>query len=642
MQKLQKEMRILGLIIIDITAIIISYILALQLRFNFHVSREYLLLLFNIGAPIILIKIVVLYFFGLYKSLWEFASVDELMKIVVGCLVANVFVVSYIYFVHSPIPRSVYFGAFVFDTAFIGGSRLSYRVLRNLRRRRDLLGKNYKRKAIIVGAGNAGAMVLKEYRYSKELNNNIINVVAFVDDDIKKIGSSINGINVAGNTEEIPQLVKKLEIDEIVIAIPSAPKKEISRIVEICSKTESELKILPGIYEFIDGKLDATKLREVRIEDLLGRDEVKLDNDKISSYIEEKVVLVTGGGGSIGSELCRQIIKYNPKKLIIFDIYENSSYSLEREINTYLETKRYRDIEKKGIKDLETKRLRDKEIQLIVNIGSVRDKSRLDEIFTEYRPDVVFHAAAHKHVPLMEHSPKEAIKNNVFGTLNLVKCANEHKVDRFILISTDKAVNPTNVMGATKRICEMLVQAYNKVSETKFAAVRFGNVLGSNGSVVPLFREQIRNGGPVTVTHEKIERYFMTIPEASQLVLQAGSLCNGGEIFVLDMGEPVKILNLAEKLIRLSGYEPYDDIDIVFNGLRPGEKLYEELTISLDDFDTTTHEKIGIEKTEGFTIKDINDKLDKLNNIIESNMSNDEVKQEIKSIIPEFRVVKTT
>ena len=546
-----------------------------------------------------------------------YASVDELIQIVIACLVANIAVISYFAFVHELMPRSVYIGAFALDILFIGGIRLSYRMLRRARSNNVTFSNSKVKKVLIVGAGDAGVMVLKEYRYSKELRNN---VVAFVDDDFQKIGRKINGVKVVGNTKDIPRAVRAYKVDEIVIAMPSIPKKVIGNIVEICSSTHCELKILPGIYEFIEGKLDAAKLREVRIEDLLGRDVVELDNEKISSYIEGKTVFVTGGGGSIGSELCRQIIRYYPKMLVICDIYENNAFEVNHQLNRIMS--KLRDNRK-----FETK----------VVIASIRDEKRIDNLFKEYKPDVVFHAAAHKHVPLMEESPKEAIKNNVFGTLNVVKCADKYNVDRFIQISTDKAVNPTNVMGATKRICEMIMQAYNKISDTNFAAVRFGNVLGSNGSVIPIFKEQIKNGGPVTVTDEEMERFFMTIPEASQLVLQAGSLCNGGEIFVLDMGKPVKIIELAEKLIKLSGYEPYEEIDIVISGLRPGEKLFEELTISNDNFDTTTHEKIFIEKMDGFTIDEINEKLSKLADIVKSDFDNDEVKEGISEVVTEYR-----
>ncbi len=625
MKSLPKNIRIFGLIVVDVVAILACYLLALLLRFNFDIDvhNQYLELFINNSVAIVVIKLIVFYFFDLYKSLWEYASIDELIKIVIACLVANIAAISYFAFIHEHLPRSVYIGAFALDILFIGGIRLSYRMLRRVRKNTITFSNDSKtRRVLIVGAGDAGVMVLKEYRYSKELKNN---VVAFVDDDFQKIGKKINGVKVVGNTKDIPRAVRAYKVDEIVIAMPSIPKKVIGNIVQICSSTHCNLKILPGIYEFIEGKLDAAKLREVRIEDLLGRDVVELDNEKISSYIEEKTVFVTGGGGSIGSELCRQIIRYYPKMLVICDIYENNAFEVNHQLNRIMSKL------KNSNKKFETK----------VVIASIRDEKRIDNLFKEYKPDVVFHAAAHKHVPLMEESPKEAIKNNVFGTLNIVRSADKYNVDRFIQISTDKAVNPTNVMGATKRVCEMIMQAFNKVSKTKFAAVRFGNVLGSNGSVIPLFKEQIKNGGPVTVTHEEMERFFMTIPEASQLVLQAGSLCKGGEIFVLDMGKPVKIIELAEKLIKLSGYEPYEDIDIVISGLRPGEKLFEELTISNDNFDTTTHEKIFVEKMDGFTIDDINKKLEKLADIVKSNIDNDEVKEGISEVVSEYRPFNT-
>lgn len=616
MERIQKNIRILALIVVDIVAIIFCFYLSLLLRFDFIVENQYLELFINNVVIIVLIKIIVFYFFDLYKSLWEYASIDEMMKIVLACLVSILCIVFNFAYIHSHMPRSVYIMDFGLSILFIGGIRLSYRMLRRIRCNKITFDSK-DRRVMIIGAGAAGVMVLKEYRYSKELHNN---VVAFVDDDFNKIGSKINGVKVVANIKDIPNAVKKCSIDEIVIAMPSVSKKVISEIVEICSSTKCDLKILPGIYEFIEGKLDASKLREVRIEDLLGRDVVELDNDKISSYIEGKTVFVTGGGGSIGSELCRQIIRFYPKMLVICDIYENNAFEVNNQLNR-----------------IKNKLKEDKQFETKVVIASIRDKKRMNNLFKEYKPDVVFHAAAHKHVPLMEDSPKEAIKNNVFGTLNVINCANEHKVGRFIMISTDKAVNPTNVMGATKRMCEMIMQAYNKISDTKFSAVRFGNVLGSNGSVIPIFTEQIKNGGPVTVTHKEMKRFFMTIPEASQLVLQAGSLCNGGEIFVLDMGKPVKIIELAKKLIKLSGFEPYKDIDITISGIRPGEKLYEELTIAVDSFDTTSHEKIFIESMDGFTLDQLNDKLRKLAEIIEKNMDNYEVKKAISEIVTEYK-----
>ena len=404
---------------------------------------------------------------------------------------------------------------------------------------------------MIIGAGEAGVLVIKEYKNHPQLNSK---PVALIDDDEYKQGRVIMGVPVVGKRDDILAQVEKLKIDEIILAMPSASKKDISSIVDICKKTKAKLKILPGVYELIDGKVTIKNIRDVQIEDLLGREEIKTDINAISSYIKDKVILVTGGGGSIGSELCRQIANIKPRKLVIIEIYENSAYDIQNELLR-----------------------RNKDLNLKIYIASIVDRDIMFDLFNIERPDVVFHAAAHKHVPLMEDSPKESIKNNVFGTLNLVHAADKYGVKKFVMISTDKAVNPTNIMGASKRICEMIIQSVNPVSKTDFVAVRFGNVLGSNGSVIPLFKKQIEEGGPVTVTHKDVIRYFMTIPEAVSLVIQAGAIVKGGEIFVLDMGKPVKILDLAEDLIRLSGFEPYKDIQIEIIGLRPGEKLYEEL-----------------------------------------------------------------
>lgn len=398
---------------------------------------------------------------------------------------------------------------------------------------------------MIIGAGDAAALVIREFRNHVQLRSE---PVAIIDDNKNKHGKIINGVKVVGGREDILEAAEKYNVDEIVIAIPSASRKDISDIIEICKQTRCKLKILPGYYELIDGKVSIKKIRDVDISDVLGREEIKTDLGQISSYIANKSVMVTGGGGSIGSELCRQIAAYGPKELIIFDIYENSAYDIQNELKrTY------------------------SNLNLKVLIGSIRDKDRLEEILKEEKPDVIFHAAAHKHVPLMEDSPKEAIKNNIFGTLNLAQLSDKYGVEKFVMISTDKAVNPTNIMGATKRVCEMIIQSLNANSSTEYVAVRFGNVLGSNGSVIPLFKKQIEEGGPVTVTHEDIIRYFMTIPEAVQLVIQAGAMANGGEIFILDMGEPVKIMDLAKDLIRLSGFEPDVDIPIKVTGLRPGK-----------------------------------------------------------------------
>lgn len=496
-----------------------------------------------------LIYLVCFYLFKMYDSLWHLTGTDEFLLGVGGNILASILTIAYTRGFGATIPLNVCVVGTLLAIFFVLGYRILYRVYRRI-----LLYVPYKysadqQRVMVVGAGSAGTMIINEILSRRELK---YNPIVLIDDDRDKLGRRISGIKIEGNRHDIPYIAKEQEIDLILIAIPSLDNKNKAEIIDICKETNCKLKIIPGMYEIINGDATVSRIKDVDLEDLLGRDPIQLDNRGIAEYIEGKTILVTGGGGSIGSELCRQIAVFNPKKLIIFDIYENNAYDIQNEL-------------KDSFPDLELK----------VLIGSIRDRNRLHEIFTKNNIDVVFHAAAHKHVPLMEDSPKEAIKNNVFGTLNLALEASEAKIDRFVMISTDKAVNPTNIMGATKRLCEMIIQAVNKESETEFVAVRFGNVLGSNGSVIPLFKRQIANGGPVTVTHKKIIRYFMLIPEAAQLVLQAGAFAKGGEIFVLDMGKPVKIYDLACDLIRLSGLEPNRDIKIVFTGLRPGEKLYE-------------------------------------------------------------------
>lgn len=424
-------------------------------------------------------------------------------------------------------------------------------------------------RAMIVGGGNAGTMLIREILTTDKIT---YFPVCVIDDDESKIGKSIYNAKIVGTTDQIPEFVAKYSIDEILIAMPAVPKSEIKRIYDICEKTSCKVKTLPGIYQIVNGDASVTALREVQISDLLGRDQIKVNLDEIMGYIVNRTVLVTGGGGSIGSELCRQIATHSPRQLIILDIYENNAYDIEQELKR-----------------------RHPELNLVVLIASIRDMGKMEDVFTKYSPEIVFNAAAHKHVPLMETSPNEAVKNNVFGTLNVAKCADKYNAKVFVQISTDKAVNPTNIMGATKRICEMIVQTIGKHSRnTKFVAVRFGNVLGSNGSVIPLFEKQIAEGGPVTVTHPDIIRYFMTIPEAVSLVLQAGAYAQGGQIFVLDMGEPVKIYDLAYNLIKLSGYEPNVDIEIVCTGLRPGEKLFEERLMDEEGMQKTPNGLISI------------------------------------------------
>lgn len=465
-------------------------------------------------------------------------------------------------------------------------------------------------RVLIIGAGCAGEMVVKELEKNPQLNKK---AVAIIDDDITRIGDQVSGVDIVGTINSILKIVKLYKIDEIIFSIANISKKGKKEIIDICKNTNCKIKTIPGIYEIIDGKVDIKQVRDVEIEDLLGREPIEVDFNLMGSYIQDSTILVTGAGGSIGSELCRQIANIRPKKLIMLDNYENNLYSIQQEL-----IRKYGD-----------------SIKMIAVVASIREQKRMEKIFDKYRPEVVFHAAAHKHVPLMENSPGEAIKNNIFGTLNVAMLSSKYNVKRFLLISTDKAVNPTNVMGATKRAAEMIIQSLNEESKTEFVAVRFGNVLGSNGSVIPLFKKQIEEGGPVTVTHPNIIRYFMTIEEAVGLVIQAGGMAKGGEIFVLDMGEPVKILDLAKNLIRLSGFEPDVDIKIVFTGLRPGEKLYEELLMFEEGLLDTKHKKIFIGRPIDFDKNDLQKYLIELRNIVLE--EDDELmEQAMKNLVPTF------
>ncbi|MCY6353867.1 polysaccharide biosynthesis protein [Clostridium sp. ZS2-4] len=583
--------------ILDIILVAISLYLALILRFDFKIPTEYITF-FNVSIiPVILIIVLCNKIFNLYDFIWKYASIDELISIIYSVSISNIIFILYSYFVsyklfrniHYRFPFTVHIIFWLLCVIALGGTRFVYRIIAG--RDEGTASSVENKKVLIVGAGDAGAMLIKEVKKHKALNYDI---VGLIDDDVSKIGQVINGIKVLGNRKEIIKTCEKKEIEDIFIAVPSIPFQERKELYNICKKTNCKLKTLPGIYEIISGDVNISQLRDVEINDLLGRNPIKLNNNNINQYIKDKVVLVTGGGGSIGSELCRQIVRFSPEKLIILDIYENNAYDLQMELK-----QKY------------------PELDLEVVIASIRDFERLKEIFQKYRPYVVFHAAAHKHVPLMESNPAEAIKNNIIGTYNVVKCSHLYKVRRFVQISTDKAVNPTNIMGATKRFCEKIIQAFDRESETEYVAVRFGNVLGSNGSVIPLFKKQIKQGGPVTVTHPDINRFFMTIPEAAQLVIQAGAMAKGGEIFVLDMGEPVKIVDLARDLIRLSGLKPDEDINIEFTGLRPGEKLYEELLMDEIALTSTEHEKIFVEKPMDFNIEYIEKSIEEFRNVID-------------------------
>lgn len=588
-------------VIYDIVLTIVSLYMALLIRFDFgmDVALVKYMQFFRLSViPVVVFTLFFNYIFNLYKRIWKYASINELLSITYSVTLSNIVFIFYSYFINYKLFESAYYRFpftvhiifWLLTIVYLSGARFIYKaVLYNKRIQKNDNEDNIN--VLIVGAGEAAVLLIKEIRKHKELNYNIIGLI---DDNIGKHNRIINGVRVLGSREKIAGVCKKNNVNEIIVAIPSASTETKREIYNICKQTKCKLKTLPGIYEIIvNDKVTIGNIRDVNIEDLLGREEVKLNNENINKYINDRVVLVTGGGGSIGSELCRQISKFSPKKLLILDIYENGAYDLQMELNRL-----YPNIDKQ------------------VLIASVRDERRLKQIFGEYKPDVVFHAAAHKHVPLMEDNPSEAVKNNIIGTYNLAKTCHEYNVKRFVQISTDKAVNPTNIMGATKRFCEIIIQAFDKISSTEYVAVRFGNVLGSNGSVIPLFKKQIASGGPVTVTHPEINRFFMTIPEAAQLVIQAGSIANGGEIFVLDMGEPVKIADLARDLITLSGFKPDVDIKIEYTGLRKGEKLYEELLMDEIALTSTGHEKIFVEKPMEYDMKFVEKSIEDFKEVI--------------------------
>ena len=614
---LQWVRRALLLFLGDVVIIIMASVGALIARFDFSYSSidaVYLDSMYHYLPIHIFTTVVIFYFCRMYHSLWKFISIHELGYIILANTISFFMqIIGYCLFQYL-IPKSYFFAQIMLQTAMVIGIRFSYRFCRYLKEAREQCfgcGEPQQR-VMIIGAGDAGRVIIKEILDSRFLT---MKVCCVIDDDCNKTGRYINGIPIVGDRFSILKNVEKYKIDKIILAIPSASKEERREILEICKMTKCELKTLPGMYQLIDGELNIGKLRDVEITDLLGRDPIQVNLDEIMGYVEQKIIMVTGGGGSIGSELCRQIAMYNPKQLIIFDVYENNAYEIQQELKRH-----------------------HPELNLVVLIGSVRNTHRMETVFEKYRPDIVYHAAAHKHVPLMEDSPNEAIKNNVFGTYKTAKAASEYGVKRFVLISTDKAVNPTNIMGASKRLCEMIVQSFDKISKTEFVAVRFGNVLGSNGSVIPLFKKQIAEGGPVTVTHKDIIRYFMTIPEAVSLVLQAGAYARGGEIFVLEMGAPVRIDDMARNLIRLSGYTPDVDIKIEYTGLRPGEKLYEELLMAEEGMKETANKLIHIGKPIEMDEETFFDKLVELK---EACYNDDEsIKEKVQKLVPTYRIKK--
>ncbi len=595
---------------IDLCVVLISFIIAYLSDFDFNLSM--LSSLFANGVSLIVIVFVfgvTTFFFKVRKSLWRYAGINEVLRIGVATFIAMIIILVFERTGLTSLGEGVAVVGSTFSALIMCLTRLAYRLFRNYSKS----GLKSARKIFIIGAGDAGYILLKEIQQNKSFD---VNVVGLIDD--KKVGSIISGYTVLGTTEDIPQLAQDHEVSFAYIAIPSASKRDIRRIVEICQHAKVEVKIMRKSTSLMQNASFSIKypIEDISIEDLLGREEIRLEQHEISSYITGLKVLVTGAGGSIGSELCRQIVKFKPAMLVMVDINENSLYMLEQEFN----------------RDRIHGRL-DPNIAIYSLIASIRDYAAIDDIFTSVKPDVVFHAAAHKHVPLMEMRPQEAIKNNIFGTDNLIHIVLDHQVSRFIIISTDKAVNPTNVMGASKRMTEMLLQAYGKNSTTKMAAVRFGNVLGSAGSVIPIFREQIKQGGPVTVTDKNIVRYFMTIPEAAQLVLQAGYYADDGDIFVLDMGEPVRIMDLAEKMIRLSGYEPGVDIKIKEIGLRPGEKMFEELRLDSEKVAKTKNNLIFRNHMMNISVEDMEKKMADLKRLIEMDDPNTDYKKILLSMI---------
>ena len=609
--RIQLLVRRIFLVITDIILINGSVFLSLIMRFEINIAsvpEEYIQKYIVNVIPFTIVTLIIFWCFRMYHSLWQYASIAELYKIVEACVVAELAHLCVTSFMGWMLPRSCYFTSGVFLIVAMSASRFMYRLLRQLIN--EYRHTSEQLKIMIIGAGEATSVLMREISNSRYLDNS--KVVCIIDDDLGKVGKYIRGVKIVGTRDHIKEYARYYDIDEIIFAIPSASTKDKREILNICKETSCNLKILPGVYQMVDGEINIKDLRNVDVLDLLGRDPVKVDIESIMDYVKDKTVLVTGGGGSIGSELCRQLVSHKPKCLVIFDIYENNAYDIQQEL-----------------------KIKYPDANVVTLIGSIRNTSRLESVFEQYKPDIVYHAAAHKHVPLMEVSPNEAIKNNVVGTWNVAKMADKYGVKKFVMISTDKAVNPTNVMGATKRICEMIIQSFNEKSKTDFVAVRFGNVLGSNGSVIPLFKRQIEAGGPVTGTHPDIIRYFMTIPEAVSLVLQAGAYAKGGEIFILDMGEPVKIDDLAKNLIRLSGYTLGVDMEIKYTGLRPGEKLYEELLMNEEGMQDTDNKLIHIGRPIEFDKEHFYEKLEELKEMAYAEDSAD-IRKKIMEVVDTY------
>lgn len=593
---------------LDIISVILAAFISIYLRFDSDkIPANYLSMLISYLPLAVIIYLLSFYVFKLYGRIWRYASATELIAVVMANLVGSAVWYSISLYIGAVLPRSLYVFTFLLLIFFIGGIRMAlrfYSYVMNKPKYKQMQRK--KNKVLIIGAGDAGAMLLREIERYHIANRK---VVGFIDDDKNKTGKILLGVKILGTRDEIIKIAAEKSIDEIIIAMPSVKGKEIKAIINICKETNCKLTILPGLYEIIEGKVSISQLRPVDIEDLLGRDPVKLDTTAVKEYLAGKIVLITGAGGSIGSEIVRQVAKMQPKKLLLLGKGENSIYEITQEL-----------------------KINCPEVKTVPIIADIRDKERIKAIMDYFKPQVVFHAAAHKHVPLMEYQPAEAVRNNILGTKVVADEAAAHNVETFVMISTDKAVNPTSVMGCTKRVAEMYVQSMNKNSGTRFVAVRFGNVLGSRGSVIPLFKKQIAKGGPVTVTHPDMKRYFMTIPEASQLVLQAGAMAKGGEVFVLDMGEPVRIYDLAKDLITLSGLIPDKDIEIKITGLRPGEKLFEELLSAEDGTEKTTHKKIFTARIKEIDKAGLDKEISKILEITDG----EEVVAALQKIVPTY------
>ena len=604
--------RIAALVIMDMMSILLVSFAALYIRYDFSfqdIDPMFFKHCENLLLPNIIGTLLFFVIWKLYRSVWRYASANELVNIVGATACASIAQFIYCKFTDNRMPRSYSVLYFFLLTLAISCIRFGYRILRIINNKRlNLVGRDHCANVMIIGAGAGGDMILKEIENSRYLS---MRAKCIIDDQPGYHGKLMRGVPIVGGRESILDAVGQYSIDEIIFAIPSASVQTRKEILDICKESGCKLRTIPGTYQLINGDVSVSNLKEVDIEDLLGREPIRINTEEVLDHVSGKVILVTGGGGSIGSELCRQIAAHHPKQLIILDIYENNAYDIQQEL-----LRKY------------------PELNLAVLIASVRNEERIDSIFETYRPNIVYHAAAHKHVPLMEDSPHEAIKNNVFGTYKVAQAADRYGTDKFVLISTDKAVNPTNIMGASKRLCEMLIQTMNCCSRTNYVAVRFGNVLGSNGSVIPLFKKQIAEGGPVTVTHPDIIRYFMTIPEAVSLVLQAGAYAKGGEIFVLDMGEPVKILDLATNLIKLSGYRVGEDIEIKFTGLRPGEKMYEELLMNEEGLKETANKMIFIGKPIEFDEEQFREQLKELERAAVD--ENSDIRAEVEKIVPTY------